>query len=152
MSFTTLCEITVNIYRYSHKKHSAMSHRQRSRLNELSIPVDFKLIMSYYLHHRPCINRSLIHQTPHNIQIVLFCFVLLWQYQWLKLGHFAMPDTCERWPGIVNRYVYYGRQTWEIYQVLLTQWISKLPGSFEIHCLRPNLINVVLVWIKDMQT
>ena len=34
----------------------------------------------------------------------------------------------------------------------LTQWISKLPGSFEIHWVRQNLISMVLFGIKDLWT
>ena len=29
-----------------------------------------------------------------------------------------MPDVCENWLSLVNSYVYYARQTCEIYQVL----------------------------------
>ena len=34
----------------------------------------------------------------------------------------------------------------------LTQWISKLPGSFEIHWVRQYLVNIVLFRIKDLWT
>ena len=33
-----------------------------------------------------------------------------------------------------------------------TQWISKLLGSFEIHCVRQYLVNVVLIRTNDLQT
>ena len=36
----------------------------------------------------------------------------------LKIGQFAMPETCENWLGLVNSCVYNSRQTREIYQVL----------------------------------
>ena len=53
---------------------------------------------------------------------------------------------------LVNSSVYYACQTSEIYQVLpCTQWISKLPGSFEIHWVRQYLVNVVLFWNKDLK-
>ena len=29
-----------------------------------------------------------------------------------------MPETCENWLGLVNNYIYFARQTREIYQVL----------------------------------
>ena len=34
----------------------------------------------------------------------------------------------------------------------LTQWISKLPGSFEIHSVRQYLVKVVLCWVKNLET
>ena len=42
----------------------------------------------------------------------------------------------------------HARLTHETY--LLTKWISKLPGSFEIHWVRQYLVNVVLFGTKDM--
>ena len=36
----------------------------------------------------------------------------------LKLGQFAMPETCDNWLGLVKSYVYYAHQTYEIYQAL----------------------------------
>ena len=36
----------------------------------------------------------------------------------LKLGQFAMPETCEDWLGLLNICIYYAWQTHEIYQVL----------------------------------
>ena len=48
---------------------------------------------------------------------------------------FTMPTTPEKF----NRYC-------------LTQWISKLPWSFEIHWVRQYFINIGLLWIKDLQT
>ena len=35
-----------------------------------------------------------------------------------------MPETCENWPSIVNSYVYYAYQTYEIYQVLTAYFQS----------------------------
>ena len=53
-----------------------------------------------------------------------------------------MPKTCENWLILENTYVYYVCQTHEIYlPYCLTQWISKLPGSFEIHWVRQYLVN-----------
>ena len=53
--------------------------------------------------------------------------------------------TCENWLGLVNSCVYYAYQACGIHQVLL-------PGSFEIYWVRQYLVNVVLFWIKDLQT
>ena len=63
-----------------------------------------------------------------------------------------MPETCENWLGPVNSWIYYDRQTREMYQVLycLTQCISKLQGSFEIHWVSQYLVNVALFEIKDL--
>ena len=66
-----------------------------------------------------------------------------------------MPEICENWLVLVNRCVYYAHQTHGIYQVLhhsAAQWISKLPGSFEIYWVRQYLVNVVLFAIKDLET
>ena len=38
-----------------------------------------------------------------------------------------MPETCENWVGPVNNWVYYARQTREIYQVLPDSVDSKAP-------------------------
>ena len=67
----------------------------------------------------------------------------------LKLGQFAMPETRENRFGLVISCVYYARQTRNIY---LTQWISKLPGRFEIHWVRTYWVKVVLFRIKDLCT
>ena len=62
-----------------------------------------------------------------------------------------MLEICENWLVLVNSGIYYACQTREIYQVLCrTQWISKLPRSFEIHWVRQYLLNVVLLRIKDL--
>ena len=53
-----------------------------------------------------------------------------WQ-QCKNLGQFAMPETCENWLDLENSCIYYARQTCEIYQYCLTQWISKLPGALK---------------------
>ena len=62
-----------------------------------------------------------------------------------------MLDTCEKWLGLVNSYVYSLHQTRAIYQVPYSV-DSKLPGSFEIHWVRQYLLKVVLFEIKDLQT
>ena len=61
-----------------------------------------------------------------------------------------MPKTCENWLSHINIVIYYAHQTPEIYQVLPTQWFSKLLRSFEIHWVRQYLVNIVLFRIKDM--
>ena len=58
-----------------------------------------------------------------------------------------MPETCENWPRLVNCSEYYACQTHDIHQVLPH---LKLPGSFEIHWIRPYLVNEVLVGIQDL--
>ena len=60
-----------------------------------------------------------------------------------------MPKTCENWLGLVNSYIYYAYQTCKIYQEL-PYWISKLPGSYEIHWVRHYLVIVVLFGIKNL--
>ena len=62
-----------------------------------------------------------------------------------------MLDTCEKWLGLVNSYVYSLHQTRAIYQVPYSV-DSKLPGSFEIHWVRQYLLKVILFGIKDLQT
>ena len=39
-----------------------------------------------------------------------------------------------------------------IMQNNLTQWVSNIPGSFQIHCERQYLVNVILYGIQDLQT
>ena len=63
-----------------------------------------------------------------------------------------MPETCENWLCFVNSCVYYAHQTLEFSRYCLTQQISKLLGSFEIHWVRQYLVNVVLFGTKDLYT
>ena len=42
-----------------------------------------------------------------------------------------MPETCETWLGFVNDYIYSTTRTVQFIRYCLTQWIAKLPGSFE---------------------
>ena len=46
-----------------------------------------------------------------------------------KLGQFAMPETCENWPSVINSSVYYAHQTHESYQVLPYSVDFKAPGE-----------------------
>ena len=59
-----------------------------------------------------------------------------------------MPKTRENWLDLVNSCIYYAHQAHKIF--CLTQWISKLPRSFEIHWVRQNLVNEVLYGIKGL--
>ena len=81
----------------------------------------------------------------------------VWEHKWhvqsrafithmavLTLGQFTMPETCKNWHSLVNSCVYYARHTREIHLVLLYSMDVKLPGSFETHWVRQNLVNVVL--------
>ena len=54
-----------------------------------------------------------------------------------------MPETWENWLDPVNSWIYYARQTREMYQVpyCLTQWISKHPG-------KPVLSKCSFIWNK----
>ena len=66
-----------------------------------------------------------------------------------------MHQTCENWHGLVNSCVYYACQaatSIKFTRCCLTQWISKLLGSFEIHWVRQYFINVVLFGIRDLLT
>ena len=57
-----------------------------------------------------------------------------------------MPETCENWLGLVNRFVWYVRQTREIYQAL--------PSSYSVDFKAPeelwNTLNkaVPIIWNK----
>ena len=61
-----------------------------------------------------------------------------------------MPETCENWLSFVKSCIYYAHYTHKITKYCLTQWISKLPGSFEIHWVRQYMVNVVLFQIQDL--
>ena len=64
-----------------------------------------------------------------------------------------MPETCANWLGLVNSCVYCEYQTCEIFtKHCITQWISKLSGSFEINRVKLYLANVVLFRMKDLLT
>ena len=63
-----------------------------------------------------------------------------------------MTETCEIWLDLVN-YIYYARQTRDIYPVLLYSVDFKAPWSSEIHWVRQYLVNAVLFGIyRDVQT
>ena len=70
----------------------------------------------------------------------------------LKLRQFAVPETCENQLGLVNSCVYCAPRPVKFTRSCLTQWVSKLPGSFNIHRVRQCLVNEVLVGIKDLLT
>ena len=61
-----------------------------------------------------------------------------------------MPESCENHLSLVNSCVDYARQTREIYQALPCSVDFKAPGEFEIHYVRPYLVNVVLFGTKDL--
>ena len=66
------------------------------------------------------------------------------ELQYVKLGRFAMPQTCENWLCLANGYVYHACQTHGIYQVLpnstdfhrFRSSQGALKGSFEIQSVR----------------
>ena len=62
----------------------------------------------------------------------------------LKIGTFAMLETCENWLGLVNSCVYYTHQICEIYQVL--------PYSVDFKAPQQYSVNEVLFGIKGLQT
>ena len=53
---------------------------------------------------------------PMHLHMDIFSDIPL--LQWLNLGKFAMPETCENWPSLVNSCIYYACQTHRIHQVL----------------------------------
>ena len=67
----------------------------------------------------------------------------------LKNRTICIPETCEIWLGLVNSCVYFARQTHKIYRVLP---YSVDLGSFEIHCVKQYLENVVLFGRKYLCT
>ena len=72
----------------------------------------------------------------------------------LKLGQFAMSDTCEKWFGLVNSCAYYALQAREINQVLPYLVDFEAPGELWNPLTKTVLTkaNVVLIGIKDLQT
>ena len=69
-----------------------------------------------------------------------------------KLGQFARPETCENWLGHVNNSLTMPTRPMKFTRYCLTQWISKLPGSFGIPRVRRYLVNVVLFELNEMST
>ena len=67
----------------------------------------------------------------------------------LKLGQYAMPETCENLRGLVKSCVYYDRQSSEIYQVLPYSMDFKAP----VELLNPPSKTVPskcsFVWTKE---
>ena len=88
----------------------------------------------------------------HTLCECLYC--LAWLITWynnlldmlllLKIqDNLLCPRPAKIRSALENSWVYYAHQTREISRYCLTQWISKLPGSFEIHWVRHYLVIVV---------
>ena len=67
----------------------------------------------------------------------------------LKITTNCHPKTCKNCLSRVNKCVDYARKIRKITRYCLTQWISKLSGSLEIHWVRQYLVIVVLFGIRD---
>ena len=64
-----------------------------------------------------------------------------------------MPETSENWLVLYTVAFTLPARPMKFIRYCLTLWISKLPaGSFEIHWVKQYFVNVVLFWIKDLQT
>ena len=65
---------------------------------------------------------SFIDFSRNNVMLKFFYHVVRWHLTicilCLKLGQFAMPESCENWSNIVNSLIYYAGQAREIYQLL----------------------------------
>ena len=54
----------------------------------------------------------------HGSRFIVFIAIFVKSISVLKIGQFAIPETCENWLGLVNNLIYFAYRTHEVYLVL----------------------------------